>query len=396
MSVVKYYTEELTSNCEIIEILQKIGISFKERPFVEIIPVKSFDKTSFVDGVCEVYNNGVIEHKFVIEITQTTDKQSRNTSAYQRPPKFIFAKKYLPEYQQVMYFRVPFIASTNTAVIGLSILNLMGVKIINAEFESLSLESLIKLKNKISKEKSHNTPYYVEVKEDGVVEISGKLKNGNSWSDPGIGFISVMIYLFAINSGVNKFKILNHQIGGDKLFKTKNKFRKLVSLIGCEVSFENSDVVWNSNDYVFNRSEQYFTILEDGEKLSMINFHSYLQNKGHHILFTNIAGCERSKLRINGKEYTLPKTMKIPDLITLKENSLFMIEGECDYNLKKGMLQIDGFDECKNFVLSRMDNCINEVYIRVVTDKEVDFDDQKYSGYYLNEEKYLLKDEFIY
>lgn len=395
MVEVKFYTEELINKEEILSFLKKVGICFIESPSVDIIPVKSFDNTSFVDGICEIYFDSKLIHKLVVEITQTTDKDSRNTSAYQRLNKFIFAKKYLPDYIPIMYFTENYTSSTPTSQIGLSMLTLMGVKVINADFVPLSFDELLILKNEIKDRNSSNTPYTVEIN-NGFATIGAKLKNGINWSDPGIGYVTTMMYLLFEEMGINKFKIINHQMSDSKLERTKNKLRKFVSLFSFEVSFENSEVIWNNKNYRFNTAEEYYTILEDGEKLSMINFHNYLKQNGHNILFTNIAGCERSKLVINSKKFTFPKSMKIPDLITYKDGRLYFIEGECDYNFKNGLVQIKSFDMCKNFVLKNMDNNPSNVYIGVITDKYVNVKNSDYFGYFLNNNDYLINDEILY
>jgi len=271
----------------------------------------------------------------------------------------------------------------------------MGVEIINADFEPLSFDELLVKKNKISQRNPANTPYTVQVN-NGVGIISAKLKNGNKWSDPGVGFVTTMMYLLSKEKGINQFKIINHQMSDHKLKITKNKFRKFVSLFGFEVSFEGSNVSWNNKNYQFTPSEKYYTILEDGEKLSMINFHNYLKQNGHTILFTNIAGCERSKLVIKGKIITFPKRMNIPDLITYKDGRLYIFEGECDYNLKNGLEQIKGFGPCKKYVLENMDKTPNSVYIGVITDKPVDVINSNYFGYFLNNNDYLLNDGILY
>ena len=395
MTKVQFYTEELINKEEVLNILNSIGIDFSETPSIDIIPVKSFDKTSFVDGICKVYIDNKLIHKLVVEITQTTDKDSRNTSAYQRPNKFFFAKKYLPDYKQIMYFTDKYTSSTNTSQIGLSMLSLMGVEIINAEFKPLTFEELLVKKNEISLKNPTNTPYTVEIN-NGIATISAKLKNGNNWSDPGVGFVTIMMYLLFNIKGINKFKIINHQMLDSKLKGTKNKFRKFVSIFNFQVLFENSDVIWTNENYQFNPSEKYYTILEDGEKLSMINFHNYLKQNGHTILFTNIAGCERSKLVINSKLITFPKSMKIPDLITYKEGRLYIFEGECDYNLKNGLEQIKGFGPCEKYVLENMDKVPTSVYTGVITDKPVDVINSDYFGYFLNDNDYLLNDGILY
>jgi hypothetical protein len=223
---VLFYTEEFITKDQIYKLLVDIGYPENSSYNIDVIIVSSFDNTSFVDGVCEILNeNNEIVDKFCVEITQTTDKESRNTSSYQRLIKFLFAKIYLPEHRQIMYFRENFKCSTNTCKIGLSILNLMGVEIINASILNfLTLDELILLKNKISEKNSSNVPLSVKIKNGNVI-LSGKLKNGSGWHDPNVGFLSSIIYLLK-NEGYNNFTLINHYLTESKIEKKNNKFKK--------------------------------------------------------------------------------------------------------------------------------------------------------------------------
>jgi hypothetical protein len=386
---VKFYTEELVSKEEIKTMVKSFYNLMINISDIQIIIVSSFDKTSFVDGVGEIYDlNNNLLHGFVVEITQTTDSDSRNSSAYQRLPKFVFAKQYYPNYDQFLYYRNYFTCSTPTCLIGLSIANILGVKIINCEFEPLSLETLLILKKKISEGKSHNIPLFVDLSEN-YVKMSGKLKNGNKWADSTVGFMSSMIFLLS-RQGYKSFKIVNHHLSGQKLYNTNNKFRKIISLLGVTVSFEGTDVVWSQNDNKFQPSETYFKILEKGEKLSMINLVDFLSQNGHEVIFTNISGCERGKLVHKQISYTFPKSMRIPDIISIKNDKLFFIEGECTENLEAGLLQIKDFTPCVDYVCSLINSFFKNIYIGVITDLENKSTNQDYFGHYLNPKNYSL------
>jgi hypothetical protein len=387
---VLFYTEEFITKNQVLGLLYDIGYSQESDYDVKCELVTSFDKTSFVDGVCEILNeNGDLIDKFCVEITQTTDKESRNTSSYQRLIKFLFAKIYLPDYRQIMYFREKFTCTTNTCKIGLSILKLMGVEIINVSISDyLNLEELILLKNKISKKNPSNVPLYVEIKEE-YVELSGKLKNGNNWSDPNIGFISSIIYLLK-NEGHKNFKLMNHCMEEKKLKNTNNKLKKLISTFSVSLSFDSTNVIWN-NDNEFTASNNYFKILEVGEKLSMINFLNFLVDKNYEVYFSNIAGCERGKVRINKKIYTLPKKMRIPDLIVHKNGNIYFIEGECKKNINKGLEQLTTFGECVKFICDVVEFKPEKIYTGVISDLYSTTTNDNYFGYFLNKEQNQIK-----
>ncbi len=381
---VLFYTEEFITKDQIYKLLVDIGYPENSSYNIDVIIVSSFDNTSFVDGVCEILNeNNEIVDKFCVEITQTTDKESRNTSSYQRLIKFLFAKIYLPEYRQIMYFRENFKCSTNTCKIGLSILNLMGVEIINASILNfLTLDELILLKNKISEKNSSNVPLSVKIKNGNVI-LSGKLKNGSGWHDPNVGFLSSIIYLLK-NEGYNNFTLINHYLTESKIEKTNNKFKKLISTFGVTIKFDLTKIIWHNNSK-FIPSNDYYKILKEGEKLSMINFLNSLISKKYDVLFSNIAGCERGKLKIGDNVYTLPKKMGIPDLIVQKNNKLYFIEGECKKNINKGIKQLDTFKECVQYVCDKLELTPDNIYIGVISDLKSNHVSDKYFGYFLNE-----------
>jgi hypothetical protein len=391
---VKFYTEELVTREEVkimVKNFYNLNINILD---IQIIIVSSFDKTSFVDGIGEIYDsNNELIHGFVVEITQTTDADSRNSSAYQRLPKFVFAKQYYPNYDQFLYYRNYFVCSTPTCLIGLSIAHILGVKIINCEFEPLPLEEVLILKKKISENKSHNVPLFVNVFEN-YVEISGKLKNGNGWADSTVGFMSAMIFLLSCQ-GHKNFNTVSHHLSEKKLFNTNNKFRKIISLLGVTVSFEGTNIVWTQSDYRFQPSETYFKVLEKGEKLSMINLVDFLKQNNHEVIFTNISGCERGKLVHQQINYTFPKSMRIPDIISIKNNEIFFIEGECTENLNDGLLQIKDFTPCVDYVCGLINSNFNNIYIGVITDLQNESNSQDYFGHYLNPTNYNFNNEIF-
>ena len=165
--------------------------------------------------------------------------------------------------------------------------------------------------------------------------------------------------------------------------------------MGVSVLFEGTDVMWTQENYKFNPSETYYKILEKGEKLSLINFSNFLEKNGHEILFTNISGCERGKLSCNGNKHTFPKSMRIPDIISIKNNKLFVIEGECTENLHHGLLQIKDFGPCVKYVCNLFDYEFKNIYIGVITDLENNSIHEDYFGNYLNETNFKLKNEIF-
>jgi hypothetical protein len=81
-------------------------------------------------------------------------------------------------------------------------------------------------------------------------------------------------------------------------------------------------------------------------------------------------------------------------LVYLKNNTLIIIEGECDYNVKKGINQLDTFVEFKNFIKNII-KFSDEIIEGVITDKPTNFVNDKYFGYFSNSKNFDLN-ELIY
>ena len=152
---------------------------------------------------------------------------------------------------------------------------------------------------------------------------------------------------------------------------------------------------WGPSDSI-KIPENYYKILDGGEKLSMIRFNNYLENKGNEILFRNIAGCEREKLIVMGKSYTIPKKIRVPDLVFINQkNNIVIIEGECAKNVHKGIIQLDTFDNFIDFLTKIPNFKYGNIIKGVVTDKKVEINDENYLGYFDSSKNNKLN-EIIY
>jgi len=388
-------TEERLSNQIVKKLLSFLGLSdFLEN--VKIQTVKSSWDSSFVDCIVEVYSDGKISKGFLIEITQSTESDSRNTSAYQRLQKFIIGSHYYPNYEKIMYHTEKYHANTDTAKVGLSLCYLMGIRIINVDGDyPKSLDGLQKLKNGM-KGPSHNTPLQFWFDEENLtLKISAKLeKSGAFSSDPNIGFVSAIVGVF--KDKVDNIIIINHGLS-IKHLKSKNKLYKNLYILKKKLKFVFEDEIleWGPSDSI-KIPENYYKILEEGEKLSMIRFNDYLENRGNEILFRNIAGCEREKLIVMGKSYTIPKKIKVPDLVFINQkNNIVIIEGECAKNVHKGIIQLGTFDKFIDFLTKIPNFKYNNIIKGVVTDKQVEINDENYLGYFDSSKNNKLN-EIIY
>lgn len=394
MKQIRLYTEENLSDILINDIFTRLDIISDDKKII-INNVKSSWGSSFVDLIIEVIENDKVINGYLVEITQSTDKDSRNSSSYQRIQKFIIAKKYYPTYESILFYTKEFKINTNTAKVGISICNLLGIKTINVIGELCNdIFEIQKLKNEMLP-KGNNVPVRFWYDENNItVTVSCKLeKSGDFTHDPNIGFLSSIIFL--LKDSVDKILIINHNLE-KKHLKTKNKLYKNVQLMGKEVGFVFGDEIINWEvDKNFKIPNSYYKILECGEKLSMIKFNNFLKENGYDVIFRNIAGCEREKMVYNKNNFTIPKKIKIPDIVYInKKNNLVIIEGESKKNVNKGLKQLETFDEFIN-TLKIMGVKYNKVIMGVITDLECNITDDRYLGYFTNSKKQKIN-EIIY
>lgn len=393
MEEIKIFTEERLGDETINYLLNRLGLSGSE---ITITTVKSEWGSSFVDCVIEKYSNGKFVKGFLVEITQSTQSDSRNSSAYQRLQKFIIAGYYYPNYEKVIYHTDEYEATTNTSKVGLSLCYLSGILIVNVigNFPK-TIEELENFKNNM-KGPSHNTPlkFWFDKKNRNLI-ISVKLVKGGGFThDPNIGFVSALINV--LKDEVDDILITNHGLS-KKHMKSQNKLYKNLLILNKKVKFQFDDEIfkWDLN-YSPIIPKNYYKILEDGEKLSMIRLNNFLESRGNQIIFRNIAGCEREKLRINGLEITIPKKIPVPDLVLLnKQGDIIIIEGECDKNVRKGLEQLKTFGSFIDIIRKYLKIEEPKIVCGVVTDYEFNTCDENYFGNYLNSENYNLNG-FVY
>lgn len=393
MEEIKIFTEERLNGEITNNLLNYLGLSDTK---TIITTVKSEWDSSFVDCVIELYSEGTLVKGFLVEITQSTQSDSRNSSAYQRPQKFIQASYHYPEYEKIIFHTEKYKATTDTAKIGLSLCYLMGVKIINIEGDfPKTIEELEYFKNNMIGP-SHNTPikFWFD-KKNRHLKISAKLEKGGGFSsDPNIGFVSSIIYI--LKNEVDYILISNHGLS-KKHMKSKNKLYKNLVIMNKKINFQFSDEIL---EFGLNRGitipKNYYKILEEGEKLSMIRLNFYLERRGCEVIFRNIAGCEREKLCIDGVKITIPKKIPVPDLVFRNKNGdIIIIEGECAKNVEKGLEQLKTFGPFIDIIKKNLKIEETKIVCGVVTDHQSETHNENYFGNYLNSENYNLNG-FVY
>ena len=398
-----FYTEEYLYDSFINNIKKIIGLSEYDCTHA-IRNVKSANNSAFIDCIVEVEINDEIVYGLGVEITQTTDKSSRNSSVYQRPAKFIQFMHYYPDYDCLMYYTEEFHISTDTSRCGFSLLHLMGIPTYNVTGDyPKTIEEFVILKNKAAmRGPKHNIPLTVSITKSAILVSARLEKGGNFTHDPNIGFVSTICYIMK-DCGL-PIRIHNHGLSKNIVRKTKNKLYQNLSIIGgsIEFDFEDETIKWDCSISDYKNNKNYFLIKEDGEKVSMIKFCKYLEKRNINIVFKNIAGCEREKMCYFHNKMEVPKKTKIPDVVYINSNKqLVMVEGECDYNLKKGIKQLDTFDEFEklaiNFLIENGVDINKKALKGVITDKPVSSDSDFYWGHFLtSNDNGVEKNDFLH
>ena len=356
--------------------------------------VKSSDNTSMVDCIIDIFgNDGNIKDGLLIEITQSTD--SRNAISYQRISKFVFLSaldKYT-SYTKVMWFTTDFTPTTDTHRVGLSLMDYIGLEFYNLkEFTPSSLVEAEKIKNNCVKKAETDIPIKFYINHDlKRISVECKLfKSGSLSHDPNIGFLSALIF---IANKMNYEIFVSSHCLTEKIIKSyKGKLYKICALLNKKINFKIDDKTITWYNYTYNANDDYHKNLEDGEKLSMINFCRDMEEKGLKFIFRNIAGCEREKISSDGNLISVPKKIKIPDLALLKNGNLVLIEGECSKNINKGIQQLETFGDFVEFMKKHF--VFDKVEKYVITDLECNSNNENYIGWYLTKEKNNLNYEF--
>jgi len=340
-----------------------IGITCNNVPKIKIRIISG--NSSFVDYLVyfqEKSPKPEEEPLYAIEVTKTTDGESRNTGVYQRGTKFVFLDRYYPNTKKIMLYdnqiednKEP----TDTNIFGNKMLTTNNVSILGKELKKehyskfKDLDDLIRHKNSMRRPPNGNVPLLIK-KEKDLIKVSGRLfKSGSLAHDPNIGALSLITS--SIRKFDNKSKIIITQHGLKQNHLTsRNKFIAICNLLNVEI--EGLQVP------KYNWPKKYWHYEEKGEKLGTIFIHIVVENftKGYSI-FDNHAGSEkgyfvtsagdmiplqkytnRDKYKSGDKDYA----MRIPDLILVdpNQNEIINIEGKTFDNRFAGINELKDYD----------------------------------------------------
>lgn len=373
-----YNFSSFIDNIRVIPILENNSFNFTYKVIgincnkIENIFIKiSKGSSSFVDYlIFYQYNepNHYDNPIYAIEETKTDDKESRNTSIYQRAIKFIFVDAYYKNVKKVMLHQRQNINRkfTDTYIFGVKLLKTFNVFFTDEETNKIipfsNIDELITFKNNMRKPPKDNTPITITKINNNLIEISGILKKADSLShDPNIGALTAISYAlrklgWKYNIIITKHKLEQRHIKRSKFVQIANDLNiGLDKLYIPKVELDN--LYWHYD--------------REGEKLATIFVHVIVESfTNGHSIFENHAGCEKGYFITSENEY-IPlekyvnredyksgnKTAKlnIPDLILIDVNKLEIIniEGKKITNLKEGLKSLEEYYKIEGMYIKK-------------------------------------------
>ena len=178
------------------------------------------------------------------EVTKTDDSESRNTGINQRATKMIYAKKFYPSAQYIMYYDISVVQKSKVSptysfgarcFATLSNVGLAGRTVPEVYVPFVNYDELIQAKSLIKAPPKGNVPTGVS-KIGDVIHISARLqKNGTIGHDPNIGFVALVAGALRSTGYTGKIVVDNHGLPTNYVLSAKNKFAYISSLLNIEL-----------------------------------------------------------------------------------------------------------------------------------------------------------------
>jgi hypothetical protein len=297
------------------------------------------------------------------EVTKTDDSESRNTGINQRATKMIYAKKFYPSAEYVMYYDISVkqkdkVSPTYTfgarCFATLSNVSLAGRTVPEVYAPFTTPDEIIEAKSLIKAPPKGNIPTGVS-KIDDVIHISARLeKNGSIGHDPNIGFVSLVAGALRDSGYKGKIIVDNHGLPASYVLSAKNKFAYISSLLDIELNGFSMPTVNFLTDYW--RYE-----LETEKHGSMLLANLFENFNNGKIIYANHGGTERGYLHTPSGVKVVPKyvdkelyksgdkengTFRIPDVVIQHENSktIYLVEAKKYATRNQGIVELTRFD----------------------------------------------------
>jgi hypothetical protein len=304
----------------------------------------------------------------LIEATQTTESESRNTCFGQRATKLVVARQYYPNIPFIFMYSQRPTFGTDTAHLHSRLYKTNGASVIyrGEPFTDIlgdvepfmTVDELIFRVNSIRK-KAGNIPLLIYQTGFDTFDINALLSKGATrqiCNDPNIGIVSLLASTIHHMIPSCKIRITSH--GVEKMCSSSHKFM---------MANRQMDLRLSGFDHVTTfgtpLSGSYYKKLMGtvSEKLSTILFHVLAYTNGFDVLFHNHAGGARSKFSARGGYVSIPKEMNIPDLVLKMNEEIYIIEGKSgEHGYKKAEEQLKGLDEFEKVIQDAYPNAVIE------------------------------------
>jgi hypothetical protein len=287
--------------------------------------------SSFVDFICFEGTASLGKQPVLLmEATKTDDSESRNTGIYQRGTKFVYANHFFPGVRQVMYFdnALPSRPSTSAthdfgqrlfATLGVEVWR-NGVRAAYAPFDSVS--ELIQLKSQMRKPPAGNVPTAVTLDAVHGVKVSARLvKNDRLGHDPNIGFVTLVAGAIRKLGYSGSITISDHGLPNAYDLTSKNKMSYVLAITNSSLD----GLILGAVKLPAN----YWKIETHQEKLCTILASILIDYGEGAAIYENHGGGERGYLYTEqGLPIQVPKTYKIPDLVSFDSVTREIVVGE--------------------------------------------------------------------
>jgi hypothetical protein len=286
-----------------------------------------------------------------VEITKTTDLESRNTAVGQRAIKFLTVEAHYPgaNVGLVMLYESPFASTAKPAsatnVFNHRLLSTLGVRVVGRDLPLASTQPFTHWSEIIEAKNAMPLPSNGQAIRFGVGEhgltLSGRLvSRGGLRHDPNKGTLALIVAAMRALGCDDAVTVTHHGLeqamlgGHDKFVRFCNAQNVALAGLDLPASLPTQD---------------YWRRPQAGEKRASLLLHAAADLLPHaSTVFENHAGCEKGYLfDREGGVWPVPKSMRIPDLVLYdrERDELLMVEAEATGNAHKGVLQLEGFDD---------------------------------------------------
>jgi hypothetical protein len=278
------------------------------------------------------------------ECTCTTEKESRNTALGQRLTKYLVFRARYPSARFVYIYPSSMEARTESNARVLRLYRTLGAVVLDRSSNGraygsggpAAYPSMEELEADFCGKTGprHNVPIRVTFdREHAALRVQGKLAKGAGHGishDPNVGILSGIIAAAVQLTGNADLAVSVEQHGVTDLAARSSKW--WVVNVANHVTL---DGLVDSD--TFGRcpaSGPYFTPIDCAtEKGATILLHHHLLEHGYTVIFTNHAGCERSKLLCSNGDYcSIPKKTPVPDILAVRSDGsgyhLLVVEGK--------------------------------------------------------------------